>query len=99
MIMVLEGVKDLEGQVEGFARRRHVAQSSVGDSHGKIQLRAEQRDLLVAALAKARKRGDRPLAHLLEAALLANCDLGAELDAAGQAILQLDVLWSAGGPG
>lgn len=62
-------------------------------------IRAELQDLLGDALVKARKRRDRPLAHLLEAALLANCDLGAELDAAGQAILQLDVLWNGGGPG
>jgi hypothetical protein len=60
------------------------------------ELRAEQRDLLVAALSKARKRGDGALVNLLEAAMLANLDLAAEVDLASQALGQIDVLWASG---
>ena len=61
------------------------------------QVQAELRDLLGDALARVRRRRDRPLTHLIEAALLANCDLGAEVDAAGMALCQLSALWREGG--
>src|SRR4051812_28690823 len=63
------------------------------------ELREEQRELVSAALAKARKRRDRPLATLLEAALLTNRDLAAEIDAAGLALGQIGALWAHGDDG
>jgi hypothetical protein len=60
-------------------------------------VRTELQDLLGAALARARKRRDRLLVHLLEAATIASHDIGGEIDAAGLALGQIGALWNDGG--
>ena len=65
--------------------RSHVVRNLLEVAH----LPVEQQDLLAAALSKARKHHDRPLCHLLEAAMLTDADLGAEVDHAGTALGQI----------
>src|SRR5689334_1555806 len=69
--------------------RRRAVRALLETTH----IRHELQDVLAAALARARRRRDRPLCHLLEAAALATHDLGGEVDAAGMALCQISVLW------